>query len=64
MLIIYKTIDLYSNVCNLLPIDIPIPKQEVDDLWHIDKFEWCKPVGDVTNVNLFLNLETMKWKNF
>lgn len=48
-----KAFDLYGSFCNLLPPYLSIrPAQS--DLWLLDAFQWCEPVGTSAYVADFL----------
>ena len=52
-ILLKKTIDLYENICEVIPAWLKL-KDDCDDKWKISDFQWAKPVGDTTNIGLFL----------
>lgn len=59
-LIFYKSLDLYSNICKLLPSKVNIPEQKPDDIWNVKNFEWAETVGDILHINEFINFRNDK----
>ena len=53
-LLFRKADSLYSKYCNLVPPIAKI-KKNIDEKWNIENFEWAEPVGDLTNIEAFLN---------
>lgn len=47
-----KIMELYKDTTSILPPTIELKKQ--DEEWEIDSFVWGKPVGDLDQIELFL----------
>lgn len=43
LLLLHKAQNLYGAFCNLLPFQ---PKPQNSDDWHVDRFDWCEPIGE------------------
>lgn len=48
-----KVIDLYKNVTNLLPPTVELKEQ--DEEWDINSFKWGEPVGNLEQIDQFLD---------
>lgn len=54
-----KAIELYSDVCNPLPLGIHVSETDDQD-WNIRDFEWAEPVGTLDYMDDFLRYRREK----
>ncbi|MBC8767352.1 hypothetical protein H4O18_05045 [Arenibacter sp. BSSL-BM3] len=62
-ILIEKANDLYGDFCNILPPNIKI-KEDTSSKWHYSNFEWGNTVGEVKNLELFLEFRRKKMMTF
>lgn len=58
-LLFRKAKSLYGSFCNLVPQFIKF-KENTDEKWNIENFEWAEPVGKTDNMNAFLEFRKNK----
>ena len=58
-LLFRKAESLYGDFCNLVPPYIKL-KENVDEKWNIENFEWSEPVGTIDNIEAFLSFRRNK----
>lgn len=54
-----KAESLYGKYCNLVPAFAKV-KQNTEEKWNVENFEWTEPVGDLTNIDAFLDFRKNK----
>jgi hypothetical protein len=62
-LLFQKAESLYKDYCNILPPFIKVPKYE-NEKWNINNFKWGECVGNINNINIFLNYRNNFMKSF
>jgi hypothetical protein len=63
-LLFRKIDDLYYDCCKILPSNVKVKKNQYPEGWDIGDFVWQDPVGDLNNLNAFLdfrNEQIDKW---
>ena len=58
-LLVRKALELYQPVCNIIPPYIRV-KENNDDKWCVENFEWAEPVGTLDNIEAFLEFRRKK----
>jgi len=48
-----KAYAIYGNLCKILPPHLSIRAGE-SDVWSLDSFDWCEPVGTSEHLPAFL----------
>jgi hypothetical protein len=60
-LLFRKAESLYKDYCNILPSHIKIPNLE-NEKWNINNFIWGECVGDIKNIDAFLEYREKRMK--
>ena len=60
-LLVRKAMELYSPICNIIPPSIKI-KENNDERWNLENFEWAAPVGTLDNISAFMEFRRNKLK--
>jgi len=63
LLLFQKAESLYKDCCNILPPFIKISSSN-DEKWDIENFKWAKCVGNMENIDLFLDYRRKFYEDY